>query len=113
MMVRCGACRNQFDVPGAGRYACPVCGSVNVVRDAAGGPPPQGNPYQTAPDQVSVPGQAPGQPFVPSAPPPPKIECPECAFTFYVGSIALATCPNCGAEVETGLGEAQEEPAEA
>ena len=39
MRVRCGACRTQFEVPGAGRYACPVCGSVNAVRDTNDGEP--------------------------------------------------------------------------
>ena len=38
MKVRCGSCRTQFEVPGAGRYACPVCGSVNAVRGANGAP---------------------------------------------------------------------------
>jgi rubrerythrin len=34
----------------------------------------------------------------------PKITCPECEFTFIIGQIAVAECPNCGAEVETGIG---------
>ena len=49
MMVRCGACRTQFEVPGPGRFACPNCGSVNVVRDAAGGAPSEMGGYPTAP----------------------------------------------------------------
>ena len=40
MRVRCGACRTQFEVAGAGRFACPVCGSINVVRNGAGAPAP-------------------------------------------------------------------------
>ncbi|HLF42099.1 MAG TPA: hypothetical protein VJA46_01070 [Acidimicrobiia bacterium] len=36
--------------------------------------------------------------------PSPRINCPECAFTFIVGDIAVATCPNCGTEVQTGRG---------
>lgn len=40
MMVRCGACRTQFYVPGAGRFTCPICGSVNSARANAGAPAP-------------------------------------------------------------------------
>jgi predicted Zn-ribbon and HTH transcriptional regulator len=39
----------------------------------------------------------------------PKIECPECGFGFFIGQIAVATCPNCEAEVETGIEVAAEE----
>jgi LSD1 subclass zinc finger protein len=106
MMVRCGACRNQFEVPGAGRFACPVCGSVNVVREQAGPAPSTMGGYPTAP---GVAGAPPPPPPPPVAAPPPRIECPECSFTFIVGDIAVATCPNCGAQVRTGLGSPEEE----
>jgi predicted RNA-binding Zn-ribbon protein involved in translation (DUF1610 family) len=39
----------------------------------------------------------------------PRITCPSCDFSFIVGDIAVATCPNCGAEVRTGLGGQEEE----
>lgn len=94
MMVRCGNCRTQFDVPGAGRFQCPVCGSVNVVRGAAGNETrptsPPGGPSDTSP------------PPRPLDPPSPRARCPICEFTFIVGQVAVARCPNCGAEVETG-----------
>jgi LSD1 subclass zinc finger protein len=90
-MVRCGACRTQFDVPGAGRFACPVCGSVNVVR---GGAAPD-------PRAAGQPGPSPTPPPPrPPDPPSPRIDCPECGFRFIVGQIAKARCPNCGFEVE-------------
>ena len=111
MMVRCGACRTQFDVPGPGRFSCPNCGSVNMVRGAAEGPPP-------GPEPTSPGGQPPGfgqQPagypppsYAPPPPPPapeapsPKLTCSECDFSFIVGQIEVATCPNCGSEVDTG-----------
>ena len=117
MRVRCGACRTQFEVAGAGRFACPVCGSVNVVRNggagagaaAAGGeeqpPAPMGG-YQTAPG--AVPGGAPPR----QQPPPPrpeepmpKMDCPECGFNFIIGNVATVTCPMCSAEVSTGIEE--------
>jgi LSD1 subclass zinc finger protein len=104
MMVRCGACRNQFDVPGAGRFACPVCGSVNVVREAAGGAPSNMGGYPAAP---GVAGSAPPPPPPPppaSDTPSPRLECPNCSFTFIVGDIEVATCPNCGVQVNTGTG---------
>lgn len=98
MIVRCGACRTQFEVAGAGRFECPSCGSVNVVRNQTATGPASAGAYPTAP----------GAPATPAAPPPdrpsPRINCPECAFTFIVGDIAVATCPNCGTEVQTGRG---------
>ncbi|HEU4916524.1 MAG TPA: hypothetical protein VFV13_08160 [Acidimicrobiia bacterium] len=106
MMVRCGACRNQFEVPGAGRFACPVCGSVNVVREPAGSAPPTMGGYPAAP---GVAGTSPPPPPPPATAPAPRIECPECSFSFIVGDIAVATCPNCGAQVRTGLGSPEEE----
>jgi LSD1 subclass zinc finger protein len=110
MIVRCGACRTQFEVPGAGRFTCPVCGSVNMVRDQSGGaaPPPTVGGYPAAPGAVAG-----NQPPAPPPPPPnaplPRITCGECEFSFIVGDIAVATCPNCGAEVRTGLGDPEEE----
>jgi hypothetical protein len=94
MMVRCGACRNQFDVPGPGRFSCPVCGSVNAVRAAPGASPPPGNGPTAAPP-----------PPRPPDPPSPRVTCSECEFTFIVGQVAEAKCPNCGAMVSTGLQE--------
>jgi rRNA maturation endonuclease Nob1 len=92
MMVRCGACRTQFDVPGPGRFSCPVCGSVNVVRaaPAAGAPPAAGQPGYPPP------------PPRPPDPPSPRATCPTCGFSFIVGAIEVAKCPNCGGEVSTG-----------
>lgn len=93
MIVRCGSCRTQFDVPGPGRFGCPVCGSVNMVRSASEAGAPQPMPG-------GMPPQAPPTP--PPAPPSPRISCPECEFSFIVGAISVANCPNCGSEVETG-----------
>lgn len=117
MRVRCGACRTQFEVAGAGRFACPVCGSVNVVRNGAAGAgaaatggeeqpaAPMGG-YQTAP------GAVPGGPPPRQQPPPPrpeepmpKMDCPECGFNFIIGNVATVTCPMCSAEVSTGIEE--------
>lgn len=98
MMVRCGACRNQFDVPGPGRFTCPVCGSVNSVRAATGAAPVAGDINPTPP--------SPRPPDSPS----PRVTCPSCDFTFIVGHVAEAKCPNCGASVATGVAEAAHEP---
>lgn len=101
MIVRCGACRTQFEVPGPGRYACPACGSVNAVRGGAPGEaPPPPPPGYGAPGGMPPPPPPPPPPA--PEPPSPKITCPECEFRFIVGDIEVATCPNCGAEVETG-----------
>lgn len=110
MKVRCGSCRTEFEVPGAGRFACPVCGSVNVVRQASGQPPPAQQPasQQGLGGYATAPGVVPGGQPAPPPPPPadqplPKVQCPECEFSFVVGRIATATCPNCSAEVATGI----------
>lgn len=113
MIVRCGACRTQFDVPGEGRFACPVCGSVNMVRGRAGGSGPAGAPPPGSMPPTGGPqGDDFGAPQPPPPPPPdepsPKIECPECGFAFIVGDIAVAVCPMCSAEVPTGRVEHEE-----
>lgn len=111
MIVRCGACRNQFDVPGEGRYSCPVCGSVNMVRGrpAAGGPggapPPGSMPPTGGPDPQDFQPPPPPPPDLPS----PKVECPECGFSFIVGDIEVAVCPMCSSEVPTGRGAAEQD----
>lgn len=54
---------------------------------------------------MSAPG-GPGIPRPPAPEPPsPRTTCPDCAFSFIVGEISVATCPNCGLEVSTGRGE--------
>jgi len=109
MRVRCGACRTQFEVAGPGRYACPVCGSVNVVRNGAQAPSNVGG-YPAAPGAS---GEGIAQPGAPPPPPPekklPKVDCPECGFNFIVGEVETAICPMCGAEVKTGMVEQDEE----
>jgi predicted RNA-binding Zn-ribbon protein involved in translation (DUF1610 family) len=101
-MVRCGACRTQFDVPGPGRFSCPVCGSVNMVRAAAGAP-------GQAPAAGAANGPAaPPPPPRPPDPPSPRVTCSECSFRFIVGAVAQVRCPNCGAEVPTGLPATEE-----
>ena len=86
MTVRCGRCRTEFPVDGPGRFACPACGAVNEVRPAAGQEP-----------SLMVPPPPP-EPTAPS----PKATCPDCSFSFIVGEIDVASCPNCGAEVAVG-----------
>jgi hypothetical protein len=120
-MVRCGACRTEFDAPGEGRHACPTCGAVNQVGAAPEGaaetapesaPPPLATP-STEPSPVSPPGPtpAPASPGLegippapdsdtPASPPPGQVKCEECQFEFFVGDIEIASCPNCGTEVK-------------
>lgn len=104
MMVRCGACRTQFDAPGPGRYSCPACGSVNMIREQPAAPPPQQGGYPTAPG-VGGPPPPPPEKVVP------KIKCPECGFEFHVGEVARVVCPMCSAEVRTGLVDEPEDDA--
>lgn len=77
MIVRCGRCRSQFEVPGAGRHVCPACGTANDVR------------AEPAMVPRSAPAPDPG-------PPSPRVVCSACGFSFIVGAVAVAPCPNCG-----------------
>ncbi len=110
MMVRCGACRTQFDAPGPGRYSCPACGSVNMIRDQGGAPPPAApGGYPAAP---GVQGGQQASPPPPVERPVPKIKCPECGFEFHVGEVARVVCPMCSSEVKTGIVDDLEETTE-
>ncbi len=108
MIVRCGACRTQFQVPGAGRFACPTCGATNEVRgDGPGAMPP--GPAGMAPGGPGLAGV--GAPPPPPEPPPAnvtRVGCPACSFEFYVGEIDVAECPNCSAEVQVGAGRGED-----
>lgn len=84
MIVRCGRCGSQFDVPGPGRHVCPTCGTPNDVRAANSG---------------GI--QAPPQPLPPEQPSP-RVICPGCGYKFIVGDIQVAPCPNCGEMVSVG-----------
>ena len=86
MSVRCGRCATEFPVEGAGRYPCPACGAVNEVRPAA------------APEPSLVVPPPVAEPTARS----PKATCGECSFSFIVGDVEVAPCPNCGEEVAVG-----------
>lgn len=87
MKVRCGRCREPFDVAGTGRHTCPMCGSINAVGDQ---PAPQPQMTETPPEAEAPPRESAG---------PIRIECPVCDFSFYVGDVAVAPCPNCRHDV--------------
>lgn len=94
MIVRCGRCGSQFDVPGAGRHVCPSCGTPNDVRAAAPGAGGLETPQKSAP----VPDR-----------PSPRVICPGCGFKFIVGDVEVAPCPNCGEAVSVATEEGEEE----
>ncbi len=91
MIVRCGRCQAAFDVAGPGRYACPACGTQNQVGD------------QPAP--------APGPPPAPAEPPPPspRVTCGVCGYSFIVGDVDVAPCPNCGTAVTVRVSDDEDE----
>lgn len=85
MIVRCGRCGASFDVPGPGRFTCPTCGTANDVSPGA----PSGDD-----DELLTPPPPPAP-----EPPSPRAECGDCGFSFIVGAVAEAPCPNCGTTV--------------
>lgn len=91
MIVRCGRCGAQFDVPGPGMHSCPTCGTRNDVRGAAG-PPPGASRPAPPPDRPSR-----------------RVPCPDCGFSFIVGDVESAPCPNCGNPVSVPVEEGEEE----
>lgn len=97
MRVRCGRCRTEFDVMTPGRHACPSCGAVNEVR-AQGAMPPEPGMAPTTP----------ASPPPPPDPPSPRVECEGCGFSFIVGSVTAAPCPNCGTTVSVAPSEGAE-----
>ena len=106
MRVRCGACRSSVTISRPGRFSCPHCGAMNQVKGPVpgpggappgpAGPPPGAGPGPGYPG-VHQPEQAapPPPPEVPS----PRVSCAQCSFSFIVGPIRTAICPNCRAEV--------------
>lgn len=100
MRARCGACATEVDVAGEGRFKCPACGAVNQVSGGRGEPtaPAPANPTNLSPPTMPV----------PPAEPSPRIVCPDCSFSFIVGAVDLATCPNCQADVPVGAGPADD-----
>jgi DNA-directed RNA polymerase subunit RPC12/RpoP len=97
VIVRCGACRTEFEVPGEGTFVCPTCGTQNAIRRQGDPGAPEG------PGGPVVPGPRPAPaPETPS----PRVECPDCGFRFIVGDVDTAVCPNCGVAVQVGEKEA-------
>ena len=101
VIVRCGRCRSELEIPGPGEFVCPACGTRNVAR---GGVAP--DPYSisgAAPASASgltVPGGGPA----PVAPPEPPTDihwgtCPACRYKFATGEVEAVTCPNCRASL--------------
>jgi DNA-directed RNA polymerase subunit RPC12/RpoP len=99
MIVRCGRCRSELEIPGPGEFVCPACGTRNVAKGGAAADPFSiaDNPAASG---LTVPGGAP----VPAPPPGPPVDirwgvCPSCGHRFAMGEVERITCPNCRAEL--------------
>lgn len=90
MLVRCGNCRVELEVPGPGEFACPACGSRNVVRG------------QAAPKAPTLDLPDLGRTQAPPSEPAAGIrwtKCPQCSYRFAVGEIPSVPCPACSANL--------------
>lgn len=102
MIVRCGRCRAELEVAGAGEFVCPACGTRNAVRDqaAAAGP---ADPYGL-PNLGGMRAPAPTAPA--EDPNLTWIRCGTCRRRFVVGEgIEQVECPACGTEIEVANAE--------
>lgn len=94
MIVRCGRCRTELQVPGAGEFVCPACGTRNAVR---GGADEMGGAGLGDLGGLTVPGGAPAPAPRPEGPDPTVAwsHCPSCGFRFAMGPVEEVVCPNC------------------
>lgn len=99
MIVRCGRCRSELQVPGPGEFVCPACGTRNAVRDPGGGGAPAGAGDLGG---LTIPGGMPPASGPPPGPDPSVrwAECPSCSYRFAMGEVERVRCPNCEAEAE-------------
>lgn len=94
MIVRCGRCRVELEVAGAGEFACPNCGTRNVVRGAP--QPGFGVPDLGATSASTLTGVPASQPPGEPAPGVEWLTCPTCSYRFAVGEVESVSCPTCG-----------------
>jgi len=99
MIVRCGRCGTELEIPGPGEFMCPSCGTRNVARGAE----PVQNPFGV-PDlgAVAPPEQAPGVRWV---------RCPSCSFRFAVGEVEEVSCPSCSTTIDVADQDVRADPA--
>lgn len=100
MIVRCGNCQVELEVNAPGEFACPSCGTRNVVR---GGEDPLslGGPSGGALGPDLDLGALRPAPVPLEETPLDWFRCPSCRFRFVVGDgITEAPCPSCTTPVE-------------
>jgi len=97
VVVRCGRCRAELEIPGPGEFVCPACGTRNVAGGGAAADPYTIGGAPPAASRLTVPGGAPVP--MPQAPPPDVhwAVCPSCSFRFATGEVETLVCPNCRA----------------
>jgi DNA-directed RNA polymerase subunit RPC12/RpoP len=100
MLVRCGRCQAELEVPGAGEFVCPACGTRNAVRGASPAPSPFDLPDiggRGAAD-AALQETAAGVTWV---------VCPRCSYRFAVGEVAQVDCPTCSASLGVAEGRVE------
>lgn len=110
MLVRCGRCRVELEIAGPGEFACPNCGTRNVVRGGGAGADPFGVPDLGAPNPSQGLGGSLGGLAGVGTPPPPSeppagiewVVCPSCSYRFAVGEVDAVDCPTCGHSITVG-----------
>jgi DNA-directed RNA polymerase subunit RPC12/RpoP len=87
MIVRCGRCQTELEVSGPGEFACPKCGTRNVVRG------PAASPFDLPDLGRSVP--PPSETDTPAR----WVACPSCKYRFVIGDVDEVSCPTCSARL--------------
>lgn len=92
MLVRCGQCRAELEVAGAGEFLCPHCGTRNAVRGATQDRftiPTAPKTPAAAVDDVNLSVQ--------------WLVCSQCSYRFAAGrDLEEVSCPNCSAALSSG-----------
>ena len=101
MIVGCGRCGTRFEAPGEGTFSVPELwdrqrGPSELQNAAVGGRPNVGPSIVAAIPAAAAVAAIPAIAAIAAIP---ATSCPACGFSFIVGDVDVAPCPNCAVDV--------------